>query len=430
MNIYKRWGFFDTPFNTNALPPTEIGEALLVGRDKEIETIMRHIYTPPNLVTIEGANGVGKTSVVNIASFKCYKKYLEDGEGPLYIPCRKSFQLDTSKSVEVFKLDVLMEIAQTLIQRKSELSPSGVDLSLMEQIDEWLNSPHLKTHSPEFAGWSLGSSQETNTSVGFERSGFRKVMEDLLEDIFPTDDSGGIVCVLDNLELLQTSENARRKLEELRDPVLTLSGIRWVLCGALGIVRSVVSSPRLQGFLGEPVIIESIDRNLSSEILNSRIKALSDQDKPPYLPILPQCFGKLFEVLNFNIRSTLKYANDFCLYVSDGDLPEEDDAKSKKFEAWLKDLSSKYYEDVKRQIRPRANETFECAIRMGGIFSPSDYEEFGFNSIEAMRPQVRFLEDVGLISSSIDDSDRRRKTIQIMPKGWLVKYAMDTDSNE
>ena len=68
-------------------------------------------------------------------------------------------------------------------------------------------------------------------------------------------------------------------------------------------------------------------------------------------------------------------------------------------------------------------QVFNHAIEVGGVFSPSDFEVFGFNSIAAFRPSIRDLEGVGMLVSTQDDGDKRRKTIQITPKGWLVsKY--------
>lgn len=48
--------------------------------------------------------------------------------------------------------------------------------------------------------------------------------------------------MLDNLELLQVAETTRRILEQLRDELFTTPGVRFVLCGANGMINSVVSS--------------------------------------------------------------------------------------------------------------------------------------------------------------------------------------------
>jgi hypothetical protein len=71
-------------------------------------------------------------------------------------------------------------------------------------------------------------------------------------------------------------------------------------------------------------------------------------------------------------------------------------------------------------ITPEGARGFSQCGFFWGIFSPSDFEAFGFNSIPAFRPHIRDLESTGLVVSTQDDGDKRRKTIQVTPKGWLV----------
>ena len=73
MNIYQEWGFRGSPFQTTALPPSKLGKRLLVGRNDEIELLLKKIYNPPKIVTIEGMNGIGKTSLANVAAFIAYQ---------------------------------------------------------------------------------------------------------------------------------------------------------------------------------------------------------------------------------------------------------------------------------------------------------------------------------------------------------------------
>jgi DNA-binding MarR family transcriptional regulator len=73
-------------------------------------------------------------------------------------------------------------------------------------------------------------------------------------------------------------------------------------------------------------------------------------------------------------------------------------------------------------MTPRGWEVFDELVVRGGSCSPSDYEEFDFESPQAMQPHLRRLQAANLVVSNIDESDRRRKTIVITPKGWLVQY--------
>jgi hypothetical protein len=424
--IYRNWGFTSSPFQTTSLPPNHLGEKLLVGRNSELTALINKIGSPPKLATVEGLNGVGKTSVVNIACFRLFGEHISNGRGPLYVPCRKVFQLNPNQDVQAFIDSVLMEVAQTLIDKAKEIKCEIKS----DNIDRWLNFPQLKSYQGG-VGFLLsvqgGVQTETNTSAGFERSGFRKNVFSWLEQIFPTPESGGIICTIDNLELLQSSDTARTLLEQLRDELFNVVGLRWVLCGALGIVYGVVASPRLEGYLHKPIEIKGIDRNHAQEILRTRIESFAESAVPQYLPLLESDFAVLYDILRGNLRSVLSYADDYCQWVADREKPKSDVEKHDLFDRWLNEQAQTAYEAVRKELRPRAIVVFKKAIETGGIFSPSDFEEYGFNSIAAFRPHIRDLESVGLLVSTQDDGDKRRKTIQITPKGWMVNLNFTTN---
>lgn len=432
MNIYQEWGFRDSPFQTTALPASILGERLLVGRETELKALLRRLYNPPKIVTVEGLNGVGKTSLVNVASYRTYQSHMENKDSPLFIPCSRTFQLNPSYSAENFIDEVLMAVAQTLIDKANALKELDGDIET-SAINKWLNSPQLKTFQGSVSvlsfGGGIGSSSENNTSTGFQRSGFRKEVLGWLANLFPTSNDGGVICTIDNLELLQTSDTARKLLEQLRDSLLTVPGLRWVLCGALGIVLGTASSPRLEGFLHTPIEIGGVDDNLATEILNSRIEAFTSLDRQTYLPLVPKNFEVLYDILNKNLRSVLGRIDNYCQWAADRTLPIASDQKTTLFYKWLSIESNRAHQSVLSQLRPRAWQVFKQAVTLNGVFSPSDYEEFGFNSIPAMRPHVKDLEDSGLLVSTQDEGDKRRKTIQVTPKGWLVNYALQQQTN-
>jgi len=146
-------------------------------------------------------------------------------------------------------------------------------------------------------------------------------------------------------------------------------------------------------------------------------------EEPAYVPITATSFENLYKIFNKNIRHALSYLNDFCLWVSDNQLPQSDEEKDNAYRKWLVQESDLLYEAARDQLRPRAWKTFEHAIKVGGAFSPSDYEDFGFNRIEALRPHVKDLEEAGLLQSTQNEEDKRRKIINITANGWLVAFA-------
>ncbi|MDR3714364.1 MAG: AAA family ATPase [Puia sp.] len=415
--FYQDWGFERSPFQQTSLPADEVGSRLLVGRDQQVDTLIRRIEDAPKIAVLEGLNGIGKTSVVNVAAFRLYKRFTES-KGPLYIPCRKAFQLDSDVDLQQFIDAVLVEVAQTLIA-KLEIIELTHDGSSIRALDKWLNSPELKS----FQGglWLVQGGMTVNSNPGFERAGFRESILRVLAELFPDSGMGGVVCCIDNLELLQESSKARMLLEQLRDQLLQAQGLCWVLCGALGITYGVVSSPRLDGYLHRPIELKEMDKSFAPAILDSRIEAFASRPGP-YLPINQSEFSDLYSIVRGNLRTVLSYSGNYCQVVADGVLPVTVKEKRERFFAWLNAEAQSAYDAARTVLTPRTLEVFNKATSESGTFSPGDYETFAFSSTQAFRPYIKSLEDVQLVVSTQDDTDKRRKTIQITPKGWLVDY--------
>jgi len=296
-------------------------------------------------------------------------------------------------------------------------------------VNIWLNSPVLRQIEGQIAGFGLGGGGQTNDAMGYVESGFIKQVTQWLESIFPDRATGGVVCVIDNLELLETSEMARRTIEALRDTLFTICGIRWVLCGAHGIIHSVVASPRLVGYLGEPVSIKRLRLQQAQAVFDARTQVFKDHLKAKqYLPLLSDDFHNLYMILGENLRQSLASANAYCLSIAEhGSSPETDDAKRERFNTWLKSNAKAITSSIENQLGPTALKLLrDVATLMSGEFTPSDFLALGFNSIAALRPHVKGLEDVGLVETAKDESDQRRRTITVTGKGWLVHWARVT----
>jgi GTPase SAR1 family protein len=428
VTIYSDWGFIDNPFSPSPLPPNDRGAALLVGRDKELKMLLRRLRNAPKWVTMEGHNGVGKTSLINVAVHKAYQEHISGESNELIIPCKKTFQLSATRDSQEFISDVYMAIAQTLVEKAKEVRENGVKLPNSEAVNKWLNSPIIETVQAGggFLGASVnfGKNAQANEADGFGKSGLPEIVNAWLEEIWPEGSSGGVVCLIDNLELLQTSTSAKKLLEELRDLILTKKGVRWVLCGSAGIVRSVASSPRLNGYFHDPLLIEGINPTVADQILASRNNAFAVDPQTSYLPITSHDFAKLYRVLNGNLRDALGKADAYCQHILDiGEIPDTELQKSIMFNFWINQECSNLFNIVQPQIPPRSWKVFDQLVDNEGSSAPSEYEAYGFNSLEAFRPHIKNLEDNQLVTSTRDETDNRRKTIQLTANGWLVAVA-------
>lgn len=425
MDLWEQFGFRENPYGTTPIPGDAEGERLLVGRDTEQRRLARRITSGATHPTMEGQNGVGKTSLVAVTAYGLAQDFREGSTRQLLLPVGRTFQLDSSSTASDFIREVFFEVCQTIITHHELLNSWGRDrLPSLDSVRTWLNSPVVTSRGggASLAGFgaSVTEGNVANTSAGFNDSGFRTTVRAWLNELFPTRRDGGFVCVIDNLELLETSTAALALLESLRDELLAQPGLRWVLCGARGIVRGVASSSRLQGVLADPIDLAPIPDEAIADVIARRVEVFGSDES--YLPVPPAAFRHLYDVTNHNLRSALKFADDFSLWVADQDpLPESDEDKAHLLEAWMAESADRYEESTSG-VTPKGWEVFDQLTGMGGTISPGDFDLFGFKSQQAMRPYVRALEESQLVQTARNDRDNRRKTIEVSARGWIVRY--------
>lgn len=381
------WRFTDSPFNSTPLPASAMGDRLLIGRDREVGQILRRLGTPPGCVTIEGPNGIGKTSIVNVAVYRELRRFQERVvDDQLLLPCQRSFQLEKNTVLEDFVDAVYYAVARSIIDHQAEVSRLAPDLPALASIKEWLTAPRFASVQGGVSflnvGVSGGRQAEPNTSAGFTRSGFQALVQNWLELIYPGGRRGGVVCVLDNLELLHDSQTARERLEELRDRLLTLPGLRWVLCGAAGIVNTVLSTPRLQRVLYPPIEIKGISVAYAGQVWERRLEVYASRSdpRPPYMPLTQQGFETLAHIFHGNLGEAFAAANGYCMHVADegpSERPRQPAELDQAFSAWLEASCQKLLQDINGHLTKRGWEVFQRAIELGGQFSPNDYTLFG-----------------------------------------------------
>jgi hypothetical protein len=172
--------------------------------------------------------------------------------------------------------------------------------------------------------------------------------------------------------------------------------------------------------------LKEVDDSNASLIFSSRVDAYKEykERENPYLPLNAGDFSFLYEILHGNLRAALSYADDYCEWAADRELPKTPEAKAENFLSWLNSKATDAHSVAAKELSPRALKVFQDAVGLGGVFAPSDYAALGFNTMQVLRPKIVELEKIGLLVSTQDDSDKRRKTIQVTPKGWLVSHKL------
>ncbi len=300
MSVWEQFGFRENPYTTSPISASDEGERLLVGREPELRRLLTYLESSSTHPTIEGANGVGKTSLVAVAGYRALVKHRTGATKKLFLPMPRAFQLVSGKGVDDFKREVYLEVAQAFINYESDIRRAGFELPDTKALNAWLN-----TH-PSYPGSAVTSSVTAQTSSGFDNSGFFVAVERWLKACFTKVSAGAFICLMDNLEILETSREARQLIEALRDSLFSIRGLRWVLCGARGIVRTVASSPRLQGVLADPIELEPVSDADVAEVVNRRISEFRTR-ADAFAPVGSGGFRLLYDVVNRSLRDTLKF---------------------------------------------------------------------------------------------------------------------------
>lgn len=455
LDPYAAIGLTENPFLVHALSPDERGERLMVGRDDYLQAVALRLHKHGKITCLDGHVGVGKTSLVNVAAFKCFKAYLAGETPQLLIPSINSYQLKKDGNVDQFCAEIFLGVAQTLLKYMEYLKQyDATNISQLPHLNAWLNSPvvqHLNTQGG--ANLSLGlpgvaqmsvqagvlEAGQVNQSAGFAQSGFESMIRHWLNEIFSVQGNGGVVCIIDNIELLETGISARRTLEALRDKLFTVNGLRWVFCGANGVIHSLAASPRLTAFLNTPIIdVSNIKPNALPKLIAARLAEFStDPDRAEEdLPVSIDDLKHLYTIVNSNLRDLLALADEYCEFCVTAAKPiRSKENKSTKFEKWLHKATFDRYSDLQSRISANAWAVLDIAMssQFNGTFGTGDYNSFNQNSTigferSTFSKWLRDLVKLGLLTKSIDDETGEddgfsRDVYSVTAKGALVEYA-------
>lgn len=422
MTLWNTLGYSQNPYSVDPLPPSQEGADLLVGRETELRRLGTQLSSTDTHPTIEGENGVGKTSLAFVAAYRAVAAYGSGASNQLLLPVDEALQI--GGDTERFEREALCAILAAYIKHADMLDEHGFYLPPLEDISTWLQSPIVRGGGGGVSvvgiGANFNQSQSVNSGRGFADSGLRMQVKEWLQQTFPDRSKGAFVAVIDNLELLQTSTEARRVLESIRDSVLALPGVRWVLCGAKGIMRSAASSQRLSGRIALPIELPPVSDELIPELMRRRLNHFASRPDPEP-PVDALGFGHLYQVSNSNLRNAMKYAQDFAIWLDAQNEPEMGAADRRALlEVWMAEVADQYTQAADLQAAQWG--LLDAIALAGGSIAPGDHEEFGFNTPQAMRFHLVRLEQANMIDTTIDESDQRRRTISLTSTGWLVRY--------
>ncbi len=418
MSIWESWGFSRNPYDTEPVPSSEDGLHLLVGRDAEVMGLEDAITSASTVPILAGDNGVGKTSIALVAGFR-----LSTGRPGDYLLLPKRLQLSPSNTLDRFEHDTYQAVARALVDNEDYLEDRGIARADVDQLKRWLRSSESRARggglTTPFGGFTVSGSA-TQRDGSFGKDGLPDLINSWLEQCVSEGATTGVICVLDNLETLNESDDARAALEEARDGLLAQRGLRWVLCGTRDIVRSSATSSRMRGRLAKPTPIEPLSADIAPDIVARRLDLFGA--KGSYVPVEPDAFRFVYHLLGRHLREALDYCQRFALFLkSHRHEPQGAADKRRLLEQWMARQADECAKDASR-TPPRSRQLLRTLCEMGGAATHHDADVFGFADSAEMLIVAEALAAEELVTLWGRSEEGQEFHLDCTSSGWLTEY--------
>lgn len=431
------YGFRSTPYSTNELGPDSQAEKLLVGRDEELKTLHSDLVSGASLMALEGDYGVGKSSLAAAAAFGASNWRVRHGDA-YFLSTPQALELHAAETVDEFERRSYFQIARVILSNAKRLTADGNRLDGAQALTRWLLSP-------EGTGWNAGiglsaavlggielsggKTRAANTSAGFTDAGVIAIIDNWLNELFPDISRGGVILRLDNLENLGRDYRLVETFESLRDRLFKRRGLRWILSGAEGMVRTALSSPKMTGSFAEPLDVLPIPHDLAPDVIRRRAEVLATRAQW-VLPVEPDAFERIYTRTGRNLRFSLSLADTYSLRADAGRvvwLSKEE--RAEEFFKYVELEGDRVVRQLAKRLPLAAQKVLTMLVNQkNGFASPSEYQDFGYQKMPSLLAQITTLKDLGLVTYAVDEGDARRRRITVSNNGRLVAALRSADA--
>lgn len=384
-NWISLFGFKKNPYSTMALSASEEGSQLLIGRDSEVDFIAQQITSDSMITLLYGDNGVGKSSIANVVAYRMGQTYSKGDRRYFFLKLRS---IDNSNLVDFmeFQRSIFLDVIFLLLEHKAFLRKRGVKSKEIYQVQSLCRQMGN-------IGGGIGAINLNYTPNPSAEQYLPYISRKWLEKCFSGRYSGGIICVVDNLENCGTSNIVKSTIEKLRDSLFMTPGLVWILCGTSNSVEGVRGSRLLQGYIAEKEV-KSLAESVIPELIEQRINYYSKANKYP--PVDKDIFEIIYGIVNKQLRVALTLCQEFALFLHQYPVWRSDD-RMKVFRSWIDQMASEL-PSREYDIPYDSWELFERIITWGSDVSSNDLDflnidcEEKFNSLSLPLKSKRLLE--------------------------------------
>ncbi|MFL5539891.1 MAG: ATP-binding protein [Longimicrobiaceae bacterium] len=324
-NIWHVLNLRSTPFFQDALEPgtgVRYPLSLFVGRRREADAILREIGGAPHSRTaIQGAAGVGKTTLVNYVKAEL--------TADAYIADANPISVVSAATAEHLLLVILTSVHDALVARDETLAY----LEPMRKVRQLLDLERSRTFNLNLGFAHLGSAgagtgQQRHTGPGALTVQPQRLLRELRDVAVDRLQTPGVLIHLDNLENASEADQgkAAQIIRDLRDTGLMYDGFHFLLVGTDDAVRTVVAAQeQLRSVFHNPGSLAPLTEEELDELLVARYDHLRlSPDRPWLPPVEPQAVHALYRLFGGNLRGTLHALNEAAkVLVGHGSRPTD-----------------------------------------------------------------------------------------------------------
>ncbi|MFJ4166852.1 hypothetical protein ACIPY5_14975 [Microbacterium sp. NPDC089698] len=439
VGVWGHYGFSSSPYSTSALQVAGADETLLVGRDQELRTVLRDLISGTQMVALEGDYGVGKSSLAAVAASTASRwRQARDSIAPLFLAPGRPLELEEKDTASSLERRAYFQVAGSILANEDRLIREGINLTQLNEFRYWLTTPTgggwsagIGASFPAVIGTnlSIGRTRSSNTSTGFTESGVITLIDSWLAAIFVTPEAGGVILLLDNLEVLSRFTKGVQLFESLRDRLFKRQGLRWIISGAEGTVRAALSTPKMSGVFPEPIDIAPLPHDLVKLVIARREEAFRVRSDAK-LPVSPSAFEDAYAATGRNLRIALGLAERFSLRTEPGDMawmtPEERDAR---FWAWTVNEGEKVIKQISDKVTDKQWKVLTTLVTdLDGFATSANAGDFGYKSLSSFQAHVQALAALRLVNYTADEQDGRRRIITATETGRLAVASRPSSS--
>ena len=327
-----RWwaerGFWGNPYDTRPLGNEPDAGELLVGRGDFLVELKALLLAGTAHPAVAGPYGGGKTSLVRCLLNELWSDAHEADVGQLLLPIRTPIS-PTEHDRQKFVKRCLLEVSGALVEGAQAIQAAGGQIGRpLEALSDFTGKPLLVSGgggaSVLGSGGTGTRTVAVNTGFGFDLSGLLQLVRLALKEAFPNDEHGAVVGCIDDVELCGESEDVLQFLSDIREPLLNLQGVKWVILGADQVLQGVGDHPRLAGvvrvlqglpLLPDTVIAGAVERRIR------HFHAASDVT----VPVNGEAFCRIYERSGRHLRAAFDHALAFSVHADNRGILDSDE---------------------------------------------------------------------------------------------------------